>query len=91
MGKYAKRNLTPLNVASLGLRENHARETTSLVRLARGKKAAACAVHLLRQLPPGAKSGAQGIKPTILPLYSPWGETLYPIVLVAPARAGGIM
>ena len=60
------------------------RETTSLVRLARGKNAAACAAIWLRQLPPGAKSGAQGIEPTI------WRRCC-PTVLVAPAACGGIM
>ena len=47
------------------LRENLARETTSLVRLARGKNAAARAAIWLRQLPPSAKSVAQGIQQAI--------------------------
>ena len=55
----------PQKCVFLRIRENLARETTSLVRLARAKNAAARAAIWLRQLPPSAKSGARGIEPTI--------------------------
>ena len=64
------------------LKENLAREATSLVRLARAKNAAASAAIGLRQLPPGAKSGAKGIEPTIYVRQCSWGQMRYPTVLV---------